>query len=168
MNIQRYNEPDFNGFLEDLIQSGRLDNKEIGILRFFLDNGYEALSEKQRYVFNRAIEENSIDDCTRCAIDIPWCEMLEALDNGGFCNYCLHMMEKEEEDDERFSVSSISESTIERVNAVCVRSPQIETMGQHSEDSSINLSYVLSGVGHIHTITDEEIQQAFQRSLENN
>lgn len=101
MKLQRYNEPDFPDYLSNLIASGRIDDKEIGIIKYYLDHGYEALSDKQRYVFNRTIEENSIDDCARCAIDIPWCEMLEALDNGGYCNYCQHMMEKEDEDDER-------------------------------------------------------------------
>lgn len=100
MNIQRYNEPDFPDYLQDLITSGRIDNKRIGIIRYFLDYGYDALSEKQRYVFNQTIEDNIVDECTRCAIEIPWCEMLEALDNGGFCNYCQHMMEKDDDDDD--------------------------------------------------------------------
>lgn len=40
------------------------------------------------------IRNNSVEECQRCACDIPWSEMLEALDNGGYCNYCQHMMEK--------------------------------------------------------------------------
>lgn len=167
MNLLRYSEPDFPDYLNGLIESGRIEDKEIGIIKYFLDHGYETLSEKQRYVFNRAIEDNSVNVCTRCAIDIPWCEMLEALDNGGYCNYCQHMMEKEEEEDEKFDLHSISGSTIEHVNSVCVRSSQIVTDTKQTVDSSINLSYTLCGGGHEHKITDEEIQQAFQKSLEN-
>ena len=60
----------------------------------FATKGYDSLSDKQKYVFDKAIEKNAVDKCQRCGIDIPWCEMLEALDNGGYCNYCHHMMEK--------------------------------------------------------------------------
>ena len=83
MKKDRYNEEDFNSFIEQLIESGRIE-----------DHGYEALSAKQKHVFDHMIANNTVDECKRCAIDIPWCEMLEALDNGGYCNYCQHMMEK--------------------------------------------------------------------------
>ena len=94
MNKSRYNEEDFEGFLNDLINSGRVDSMQAGIAKYMMDHGYDSLSEKQKYVFDRMIAENSVDECKRCAIDIPWCEMMEALDNGGYCNYCQHMMEK--------------------------------------------------------------------------
>lgn len=96
MKKSRYNEEDFDGFVEQLIGSGRIDDKQSGIAKLYLDKGYDILSEKQKYVFDKSIEDNSIDSCERCGIDIPWCEMLDALDNGGYCNYCQHMMEKEE------------------------------------------------------------------------
>lgn len=94
MKKNRYYEEDFEGFLEQLINSGRLDDKQAGIAKFMIDNGYDALSDKQKYVFDHMIANNTVNECTRCAIDIPWSEMLEALDNGGYCNYCQHMMEK--------------------------------------------------------------------------
>lgn len=94
MKEERFIEEDFEGFLEDLIKSGRLDDKEAGIAKRMLDKGYDNLSDKQKYVFNKMIRNNSVEECQRCACDIPWCEMLEALDNGGYCNYCQHMMEK--------------------------------------------------------------------------
>lgn len=95
---ESYQEDDFNGFLQDLINSNRLDSKEEGISKLVLDKGYESLSEKQKYVFDKMIDTNTISECKRCACDIPWCEMLEALDNGGYCNYCQHMMEKIEKE----------------------------------------------------------------------
>ena len=94
MNKDRYTEEDFEGFLEQLIDSGRLDSKQAGIAKFMIDKGYDALSDKQKYVFDHIIADNTVGKCKRCAIDIPWCEMFETLDNGGYCNYCHHMMEK--------------------------------------------------------------------------
>lgn len=94
MKEERFIEEDFEGFLEDLIKSGRLDDKEAGIAKRMLDKGYDNLSDKQKYVFNKMIRNNSVEECQRCACDISWSEMLEALDNGGYCNYCQHMMEK--------------------------------------------------------------------------
>ncbi len=94
MKEERFIEEDFEGFLEDLIKSGRLDDKEAGIAKRMLDKGYDNLSDKQKYVFNKMIRNNSVEEFQRCACDIPWSEMLEALDNGGYCNYCQHMMEK--------------------------------------------------------------------------
>lgn len=94
MRTERYNEDDFNGFVEELINSSRLEGKESSIAKQMLDKGYDSLSEKQRYIFDKAIENNTVAECQRCGVDIPWCEMLEALDNGGYCGYCQHMMEK--------------------------------------------------------------------------
>lgn len=96
MDNSRYYEEDFNGFVDQLIQSDHLDDKQCGIAKLYLDKGYDVLSKKQKYVFDKAIEDNSVDSCKRCGINIPWCEMFEALDNGGFCGYCQHMMEKDE------------------------------------------------------------------------
>ena len=45
-----------------------------------------------------AIENNSVKECKRCSSDIPWCEMIEALDNGGLCGWCQHFKEKMDEE----------------------------------------------------------------------
>lgn len=99
MAIQdRYNEDDFDGFVQELIDRDMLDPKQAGIAKYFLDHGYDALSSKQQFVFDQAIATYTIDECKRCGMDIPWCEMMEAYDNGGYCNYCQHMMEKIEKE----------------------------------------------------------------------
>ena len=98
MKKERFLEEDFEGFIEDLIKSGRLDDKEIGISKRMLDIVYDNLSDKQKYVFDKMINNNSVEECQRCACDIPWSEMLEALDNGGYCNYCQNMKEKLEKE----------------------------------------------------------------------
>lgn len=94
MKEERYLEDGFNGFVEELINYSRIEDIELGIAKRMLAKGYDSLSDKQKYVFDKAIEKNAVDKCQRCDIDILWREMLEALDNGGYCNYCHHMMEK--------------------------------------------------------------------------
>ncbi len=98
MKDNRNKEEDFKGFVQELVNSCRIEGKEAGIAKLMIDKGYDALSDKQKYVFDKMISENTIDTCKRCGCDIPLCEMLEALDNGGFCNYCQHMMEKIEKE----------------------------------------------------------------------
>ena len=63
-----------------------------------MDKGCNALSEKQKFVFDKMVQQNSKTECEKCTTPIPWCEMLELLDNGGYCNYCQHMMEKIEKE----------------------------------------------------------------------
>ena len=94
----RYNEPDFNGYVGDLIESGRLNETESGIAKQMRDKGYDSLSDKQKSVFDNAIEKNSVKECDFCGNDIPWDEMLNALDNGGLCSGCQNNMEKIDEE----------------------------------------------------------------------
>lgn len=96
MTQERYQEEDFKIFVNELLSSCRLEGKEAGIAKLVLDKGYDNLSEKQRFVFDRSIENNTVERCHRCGTDIPWCEMLLALENGGYCGYCHHKMEKDE------------------------------------------------------------------------
>lgn len=85
MRKEKYNEEGFSAFVEELIDSNRLEGMEAGIAKLMLDKGYDSLSEKQRYIFDKSIENHTIDECQRCGVDIPWCEMLEARVNGGYC-----------------------------------------------------------------------------------
>lgn len=96
MDTKRFYEDDFNSFLEDLVSSHRIEGIEAGITKYVIDHGYDALSIKQKNVFDKMIANNTVSECKRCATDIPWSEMLDALDNGGLCNWCQHMEEKEE------------------------------------------------------------------------
>ena len=91
---ERYSEEEFEGYVQELIDVGRIDGKEAGIARLMLDKGYDSLSDKQKYVFDNMIKQHTVNECQRCGVDIPWCEMLEAIYNGGYCNYCQHMKEK--------------------------------------------------------------------------
>lgn len=94
MRKKKYNEEGLSAFVEELIDSNRLEGMEAGIAKLMLDKGYDSLSEKQRYIFDKSIENHTIDEYQRCGVDKPWCEMLETFVNGGYCGYCQHMMEK--------------------------------------------------------------------------
>jgi hypothetical protein len=71
-----------------------LNETEAGIAKRMLDKGYNSLSKKQKIIFDKAIENNMAKGCKMCGCDVPWCEMLGALDNGGYCSDCQHMKEK--------------------------------------------------------------------------
>lgn len=96
MRKDRFYESDFKDYLNDLINTGRLSDTEAGIAKQVIDKDYDSLSEKQKFVFDRAISNNSIEECKTCGTDIPWSEMLNALDNGGLCSHCQRMWEKME------------------------------------------------------------------------
>ena len=61
-----------------------------------IDKGYESLSEKQKFVFDKAIGEFTYDDCQRCGLEIPWSEMYNTEDNGGLCSWCQQVGNKDE------------------------------------------------------------------------
>lgn len=94
MNIARFEEEDFKDYLKTLLKMEiTLEDAEKGVFRQFLDKGWDSLTEKQKKVFMYGIERNSVEKCNRCDEDIPWSEMIEAVDNGGYCSYCSNMME---------------------------------------------------------------------------
>ena len=74
---------EFKEFLKQLVESGKGDG---------------VLSPEQMKVFDRMIDTNVIENCQRCGVPIPWEEMFIAIDNGGYCCYCQHMMEKIEKE----------------------------------------------------------------------
>jgi len=91
MNVERFEEEDVNDFLSELVSGNRLDNPALGITRFVIDNGYNSLSTRQRFVFEKAIQDFYYDECVRCGNEIPWCEMSGAEDNGGMCSWCAQL-----------------------------------------------------------------------------
>jgi cyclopropane fatty-acyl-phospholipid synthase-like methyltransferase len=83
----------YDDFLREVLDSGRLDGPASGILRLVLDKGERVLSEKQQHVFQKYITETFVTEkCKRCGANIPWSEMFEAHDNGGYCSWCVKMM----------------------------------------------------------------------------
>ncbi len=97
MKTERYSEEGFNEFLQELIDNKRLNNsKEEGIAKLVIEKGFEVLSEKQRFVFEKAISPFIYDECKRCGLEILWCEMSAAEDNGRLCSWCQQMSRKDD------------------------------------------------------------------------
>jgi hypothetical protein len=85
-------EYDRNDFLRELIFNDRLYGTALEITRRVIEWGEGALSEKERYVFQRNVIEVFVtDECSRLGCRIPWSEMYQAHDNGGRCGDCRHM-----------------------------------------------------------------------------
>ncbi len=92
MNAGRYSEEDFENFIQKLIETKRLSNsKEEGIAKLVIDKGFDSLTDKQKFVFEKSIGHYVYDECFRCGIEIPWCEMSGAEDNGGKCSWCQQL-----------------------------------------------------------------------------
>jgi len=92
MDTKRFGEEDFNEFIQELIDNKRLnDSSEEGIAKLVIDKGFESLSSKQKFVFEKAISHYIYDDCKRCGNDIPWCEMSGAEDIDGMCSWCQQL-----------------------------------------------------------------------------
>lgn len=51
MRIERYQEEDFNGFVNELISSCRLEGKEAGIAKLVLGKGYDKFVRKAKICF---------------------------------------------------------------------------------------------------------------------
>ncbi|WP_291131830.1 hypothetical protein [Flavobacterium sp. UBA7682] len=92
MEANRYYDEDFNEFIKELIDTQRLnDSKEEGIAKKVIDDGFDSLSDKQKFVFENAISHYVYDECSRCGLEIPWCEMSGAEDNGKMCSWCAQL-----------------------------------------------------------------------------
>lgn len=96
--MSRENDDGFMGFLESLTRNGHLEGAADGITKQVIARGVESLSEKQKYVFDNEVLANFVGgDCERCGSDIPWSEKYAALDNGGLCDWCAHMVAKQDD-----------------------------------------------------------------------
>jgi len=94
VNFVQTDEDGPNDYLSDLVRNGALEEPAAGIARQMIDRGVDSLTDNQWYAFSRGMEHYYVEECTRCASGIPWSEMAGAVDNGGYCGYCSHMMEK--------------------------------------------------------------------------
>ncbi|HDR8197963.1 hypothetical protein COE01_21495 [Bacillus thuringiensis] len=96
-NAIKYNDDDFIDFVKDLVGCGRLEGAAEGIAKKIIHDGTLDLSDKQIYTFINygLMNENFLDKCGRCYNPIPWSEMLIAVMESGYCNYCDHMSAKD-------------------------------------------------------------------------
>ncbi|GFM83137.1 hypothetical protein PSCICN_38290 [Pseudomonas cichorii] len=88
---------DFADFLDELVKQERIEGAAAGITKKVIAEGKESLSSKQSYVFQaEVLDEYLIDGCGRCSSSIPWSEMIDAYDNGGYCGYCAYIAGKDD------------------------------------------------------------------------
>ena len=92
----RNDDEGYSDFLRGVLKFDELDDPAPGIVRRLLDKGSESLSEKQQHVFQKYVLDVYVTEkCTLCQIEIPWCEMLEAHDNGGYCGWCAARLSRD-------------------------------------------------------------------------
>ncbi|CAM3757189.1 hypothetical protein FSS13T_03020 [Flavobacterium saliperosum S13] len=92
MDRNRYEGEEFNEFVKELIEYKRLnDSKEEGIAKLVVDKGFESLTEKQKFVFEKSISHYVYDECKRGGCEIPWSEMSAAEVNGNVCGWCQQL-----------------------------------------------------------------------------
>lgn len=92
-----YEGEDFEDFLKELIENNRLfESKEVGIAKLIIDKGFNSLSEKQQFVFESSVSRYVFSECSRCHLEILWCEMSLAEDNGGQCSWCNQLGNKDD------------------------------------------------------------------------
>jgi hypothetical protein len=88
-------EIEMKDLLQELIDTGHLENPALGITRQVIAQGRQSLSERQAYVFQTQVwKQYVLEECSSCEHSIPWSEMYEALSNGGRCGYCVHKAER--------------------------------------------------------------------------
>jgi hypothetical protein len=80
---------EFADFLRQLVDLKHLEDKAKEMARKVISDGIESLSKRQRSVFDQEVfNEFVTKTCQKCSHPIPWNEMFDAYNNGGFCNYC--------------------------------------------------------------------------------
>lgn len=91
-----YEYSDFHDLISDLLKKDLLESStEIGIAKYILANGTKSLSGKQSYIIQKVTNRYNSLTCNRCALAIPFSEVIFSMDNGGLCDYCNHQVQKE-------------------------------------------------------------------------
>ena len=91
MDITNFDDPDFVDFLQELLIEQEPEERDI--LQRVIDGGraaYGGLSDKEKHVFDDIVDINTITNCRRCGIPIPWDDMIEARNSGGYCSDCRY------------------------------------------------------------------------------
>ena len=99
MNKFAHLDDGFRKYLQKLIETGRLEKECqdtcFGIAKILIDKGFECLNGNQiKPFYDFVIGKLVIDKCGFCRDDIPWPEMFDALDNGGYCSTCARAHEE--------------------------------------------------------------------------
>lgn len=79
----------FTAFLREIVRSNRLDDAALGITKKLIDEGKESLSEEQQFVFQEYVLNVFVKEACNQNCPIPWSEMFDAYENGGWCGTCI-------------------------------------------------------------------------------
>lgn len=91
MEVTNFNDPDFVDFLRKLLDVQKFVEQDI--VQRIIDGGraaYGTLSNKEKFLFDKVVDMNTVENCKRCGNSIPWNDMLEARNSGGYCSYCRY------------------------------------------------------------------------------
>jgi len=89
----------FTWFLNELVAFSCLEGVSLGITKRVISDGIDSLSDRQMHVFtNNVIGEFVRVSCATCHSNIPWSEMSLAYDSGWNCGYCVHRLQKLEDE----------------------------------------------------------------------
>ena len=85
--------------LEQLVEAGYIEQSSPaeGIARLFVHEGIDALTPKQRYVFNRDLSDVLLQTCVRCGEGIAISTLPDAYEQDAMlCSYHLYKQNKGE------------------------------------------------------------------------
>jgi hypothetical protein len=94
-----HQDEEFESYVKELLDNDKLDGDVvIGIAKQIVSKGAPSISDYQLDTFiNHGIWEHLYEaECRRCGEDIPWSEMLNAVEESGNCSYCQHMIDKDD------------------------------------------------------------------------
>lgn len=101
MYPQDEHDSEFVNYVDDLLRLDYLDDPIVeGIARQIIGRGVDSLTNKQINTFIEVgliKKDNYLNECAQCSNEIPWCEMLIALEDG-CCSYCSHGLAKLEKE----------------------------------------------------------------------
>jgi hypothetical protein len=80
-------ELEFLGCVKELARAGRFKGAGLGIAKQLIVSGQSSLNDKQREVFNNALDKMIVEKCPICQRVVPWSEMALVIETGG-CADC--------------------------------------------------------------------------------
>ncbi|MGA2244159.1 MAG: hypothetical protein ABSH48_04080 [Verrucomicrobiota bacterium] len=80
-------ELEFLGFVRELAKTGRFEGAGLGIAKQVIMSGQSSLNDRQREVFNAALDKIIVEKCPVCQRIVPWSEMALVVETGA-CPAC--------------------------------------------------------------------------------
>jgi hypothetical protein len=80
-------ELEFIGCIRDLARAGRFEGAGLGIAKQVISAGQSSLNDRQRQIFDTALDKMIVEKCPVCQRFIPWSEMALVIEHGA-CAAC--------------------------------------------------------------------------------